>query len=89
MPLGGTWNDENGVTAALAACLMALSRRRVGGRRILVLAKPVYQSGLDVDTNPELLSPAVGEHAEQIVTLLDVSRRRAFGGAPWTRCLLR
>jgi hypothetical protein len=52
--------------------------------------EPVAESGPDVDTYPGLLSPTVGEHAEQSVMLLDVPRRHAsFGGAPWTRCLLR
>src|SRR5262249_19162336 len=64
------------------------SGRRVGGRT--GACEPVLQSGPDVDTNPGLLPPTVGEHAEQIVALLDVPRRQLFcGGAPWTRCLPR
>jgi hypothetical protein len=35
------------------------------------------ESGPDVNTYPGLLLPAVGKHAEQIVTLRDVPRRRA------------
>ena len=55
-----------GVTTALAACLMALTA--VGPRPFYLGAvKPVTQSGSDVDTYPELLPPAVGEYAEQIV----------------------
>ena len=55
-----------GLTGALGACLMALAA--VGQRPCyLGASEPVKQSGLDVDTHPELLSPAVGEHAEQIV----------------------
>ena len=76
-----------GLTAALAACFMALAA--VGQRPCYLGAtKPVTQSGLDVDTNPELLPPAVGEHAEQSVTLFDVPQQRASrGGAPWTSYL--
>jgi hypothetical protein len=89
MPLGGTWDDENGVTAALAACLMALSRRRVGGRPILVLAKPVYKSGLDVDTNPGLLPPSGWGARGADCYAPRRPPAASFGGAPWTRCLPR
>ena len=40
-------------------------------------SEPVLESGPDVDPYPGLLSPAVGEHAEQNGMLLDVPRRRA------------
>jgi hypothetical protein len=73
------------LTGALGACLMALAA--VGQRPCYLGAnKPVEQSGPNVDTNPELLPPVVGEHAEQIVQLLDVPDSGLFGGAPWTRC---
>jgi hypothetical protein len=37
--------------------------------------EPVLKSGPDVDTYPELLPPMVGEHVEQIVLPLDISRQ--------------
>jgi len=93
MPLGGTRDDENGFG------LVSFGRERVSwrirppsGRRpcLTGACKPVSESGPDVDTYPGLSPPAVGEHVEQTVTLLDVSRRQAFfGGAPWTRCFPR
>src|SRR6476469_8701090 len=41
--------------------------------------EPARKSGPDVDTHPGLLPPAVGEHAEQTVLLLDGPRRRLPG----------
>ncbi len=38
----------------------------------------VKQSGPDVDTNPGLLPPVAGEHAEQNVPLLDAPRRTSL-----------
>jgi hypothetical protein len=85
MPGAAPGMMKMGLTGALGACLMALAA--VGQRPCyLGASEPVKQSGLDVDTHPELLPPAVGEHAEQIVQLLDVPGGGPFGGAPWTRC---
>ena len=89
MPPGGTRNDENGADNGFRGVSHGASAA-VGPRpSYLGASEPVRQSGPDVDTNPELLPPAVGEHAEQIVQLLDVPGGGLVGGAPWTRCLPR
>ena len=89
MPLGGTRDDENNVTWALKR--VSWRRRLPSGPRPTHTGacEPVLESGPDVDTYPGLLLPAVGKHAEQTVTLLDVPRRASAGGAPWTPCLPR
>ena len=70
------------------ACLM--EHEGPSGRRpcLTGAGEPVSESGPDVDTNPEWLPPAVGEHVEQSVLPFDAPRRQASkGGAPWTRCI--